>query len=548
MAKVVIAMSLGSSGIIAGGLINGNGEIEDSIPCSSGCGKSLKDRCSELVQEGLRRCSRLGFQPMAIGVSTNGEVRDGRVLGRNFKGDEGLLQKTLEERFHLPTKVMNRFHACALGVSHILQDNGSLGVVNVSNAVGYGMVSAGKVREHYDPVKGAGGLRKIERHSDGKTMSIANIAGISAMLDRFQDSKMTGLHQLFAKVSSGSSLAKKIENDAAEAVAELAGDLHTSFSPERLAALVYSREPLTKREREVFLGRVQEKVKNKYPQAPEIQLVTHLSEEDAKLVGVAKAAMERIASDSKMHEPEPLFHSQNEKGMGDHLFAVTGSPASGKTTFVAETLLKKLQEHGVRVGGVISKELRNQKERTGFVMKSLYPGKGWSEAIELAVVEKYAPPNTDHSKYKRFVAPVSTFLVNVQNVTDSIVPELQKIQQAAEVIIIDEVATMQLFSKDFENAVEEILHSKIPTIVTIPERSKSGLVQRIRTVTERNGLLCVLDAKDRSRSQRIGERQLMPRLLDEIEKYRAVKSEKAEFVSRTYISQSPPRKRARIGE
>lgn len=449
----------------------------------------LSYRCVSPAEEIIRLCAINQYAPIAVGVSTKGNVKNGFVTENRNNQRAIDLKGILERKFGLQTEVLNRFHATALGVNQVLNNcnDTSLAVINVSNGVGYGVVQKGKILEVYDRDKGAGGLRIVERLSDRKWMSVASIAGSEAIKARAKEffGKYQSVGEIF-KLAKTNSRAAEILDDAADALAELVSDLDESYRPRKIVSIFYSKEECLEVDKLNFLKKVKRKAERKIRFPINIDL-SEINELDAKLIGAAQIAMQRL-----------------KDCVNESLFVITGEPTCGKTTFVAKTLVGELKRQGIKVGGITCHETRGLRGgRTGFSMNLLSASES-DRSIELARVGAVEEGNW---------RPFTRFSVNLKNINDFAVPTLKNAMINAEVIIIDEIASMQLLSEQFSDTVEEILNLNKPTVVTVPIHcSKHGIIDRIKQRAKKNNLLFTLNAKDRQKSQNSAYNSILPLL------------------------------------
>jgi len=145
---------------------------------------------------------------------------------------------------------------------------------------------------------------------------------------------------------------------------------------------------------------------------------------------------------------------------------LTGRPGVGKTTLLIETI-REVEGRGLRVGGMVSREVRDESVRVGFEISDLASGqKGW-----LAHVEQPEGPRI--GKYRVNLKDLLEIGVNAINraAADSTIS----------VIAIDEIGPMELCSEDFKTAVEKAIESEKPLIGTIHYRARSTLIDQIRS-------------------------------------------------------------------
>lgn len=124
----------------------------------------------------------------------------------------------------------------------------------------------------------------------------------------------------------------------------------------------------------------------------------------------------------------------------DKNILLTGKPGVGKTTIIQKAIDRLPPV--IETGGFITCEIRENAKRTGFKIKSL-DGK---EAI-LAHVDIDSSYNV--SKYGVDIEALDSVAV------DSILSSLDK-----DIIIIDEIGKMELFSRKFKDAVKKALNQR----------------------------------------------------------------------------------------
>lgn len=128
------------------------------------------------------------------------------------------------------------------------------------------------------------------------------------------------------------------------------------------------------------------------------------------------------------------------------LLLLTGAPGAGKTTIIKEAL-SRVNE---RAGGFYTREIREQGVRQGFELVTLE-----GEATVLAHVN--APGGHRVSKYG----------VRVENLDAVGVTAIRRAIQECDVVVIDEIGKMELFSPSFRDAVRDALMSGKKVLGTI---------------------------------------------------------------------------------
>jgi nucleoside-triphosphatase len=154
--------------------------------------------------------------------------------------------------------------------------------------------------------------------------------------------------------------------------------------------------------------------------------------------------------------------------------AVTGSPGIGKTTVVAGVVEKMADVAGMRVGGVLARDKRYKDRRIGFELLDLATG-----AVGTLADETGSGPQL--GKYR--VHPEDLDGMGAQAIQSALKCDL---------IVVDEVAPMELSSRKFVSAVEMAIASSKPMLVVLHEWSNHRLAKKIRstfrviTVTREN--------------------------------------------------------------
>ena len=118
------------------------------------------------------------------------------------------------------------------------------------------------------------------------------------------------------------------------------------------------------------------------------------------------------------------------------VYLLTGKPGTGKTSLIKEAVA----ELEGRAGGFYTEEIRSQGTRLGFKLVTL----DGHEAI-LA--------HTDFNK--RF--QVGKYGVDVESLDRVGVSALRKAAEQCDLVVVDEIGKMELFSADFREAVLEII-------------------------------------------------------------------------------------------
>jgi nucleoside-triphosphatase len=143
---------------------------------------------------------------------------------------------------------------------------------------------------------------------------------------------------------------------------------------------------------------------------------------------------------------------------------ITGLPGVGKTT-VLTTAIDILRERGFSVGGMLSREARENGVRVGFEIVDLASQKhGW-----LAHVKQPSGPR------------VGKYRVNLQDLEAVGTKAITEATEKCDVVAIDEIGPMELFSQKFRDAVETAMKSRKTVIAVVHWKVKDKLVDSIKT-------------------------------------------------------------------
>jgi len=127
-------------------------------------------------------------------------------------------------------------------------------------------------------------------------------------------------------------------------------------------------------------------------------------------------------------------------------YLLSGEPGSGKTTIIKEVLSKVNKS----AGGFYTEEIRVQGARQGFKIITLD-----GESAVLA-----------HTSV-RSQCRVSKYGVDTDSMDKVAVPALKQAIQSKDIVVLDEIGKMELFSSPFKDAVIEALESGKKVLGTI---------------------------------------------------------------------------------
>jgi nucleoside-triphosphatase len=138
---------------------------------------------------------------------------------------------------------------------------------------------------------------------------------------------------------------------------------------------------------------------------------------------------------------------------------LTGSPGVGKTTVLIKAV-NALKERGYSVGGMISREIREGGTRVGFEILNLNNSeRGW-----LAHVNQEGGPQ------------VGKYRVNLSDLNNIGGEAIIYAVENCDVVAIDEVGPMELFSEKFRDATRRALESPKLVMALVHWKAQDKLV------------------------------------------------------------------------
>ncbi|MEM1722149.1 MAG: NTPase [Candidatus Jordarchaeales archaeon] len=141
---------------------------------------------------------------------------------------------------------------------------------------------------------------------------------------------------------------------------------------------------------------------------------------------------------------------------------VTGPPGCGKST-LASKVIEKAREKGLRVGGIITPEIREGGTRKGFLIVDLLTG----EKELMASVGEGAPK-------------VGKYVVHTSAIASLGFRALIRAAEEADIIVVDEIGKMELMVDEFSQAVRRVIDCKKPFLGTIGLNLKHPLALELK--------------------------------------------------------------------
>jgi nucleoside-triphosphatase len=163
------------------------------------------------------------------------------------------------------------------------------------------------------------------------------------------------------------------------------------------------------------------------------------------------------------------------------IIVLTGAPGVGKTTAVLR-VARELKERGVKVGGIVSRELRINNMRIGFEFIDLTS----NDRSVLASITGNGP------KVGKYFVNVAGCNFAAERLTDAI--------RNSDLIICDEIGPMELKSKELIDSAKNLLYVDKKVIVVVHQKLQHLLTDEFRN---KSSLLINLDLENREKVNEI---------------------------------------------
>jgi nucleoside-triphosphatase len=162
------------------------------------------------------------------------------------------------------------------------------------------------------------------------------------------------------------------------------------------------------------------------------------------------------------------------------ILLLSGSPGVGKTTVLVR-VVEGLKSKGYSVGGMLSREVRSNGNRVGFEILSLMDSqRGW-----LAQVDQKEGPQ------------VGKYRVNLFDLDRVGVAAIAEAVDRCEVVAVDEIGRMELFSAGFKEAVTRAVQSKKLVVATVHWRERGFLISVLDKIDDVQWFEVSMDKRER---------------------------------------------------
>jgi nucleoside-triphosphatase len=161
---------------------------------------------------------------------------------------------------------------------------------------------------------------------------------------------------------------------------------------------------------------------------------------------------------------------------------LTGNPGVGKTTVLMKTV-NALKEKGYSVGGMISREVREGGTRVGFEILDLNSGRrGW-----LAHINQKTGPQV--GKYRVNIEDLD--LIGTQAIINAV--------EQCDIIAIDEIGPMELFSEKFKEVTRKALESRKLVLAVVHWKAKNTVISEAKNREDAETTTVTMDNREKLR-------------------------------------------------
>ena len=149
--------------------------------------------------------------------------------------------------------------------------------------------------------------------------------------------------------------------------------------------------------------------------------------------------------------------------MNSKIWGVTGRTGTGKTK-VINTLYYRLSSENISMGGILTRDIRKYGKRTGIEIMNISTG----ITFELADIDRKIGPR------------LQKFRINKDNIDNLIIDELYQSSTKAELLIIDMIGPMELFSNRFCDLLQSLLNEDKKILCAIQTKFDHPIIKEIK--------------------------------------------------------------------
>jgi nucleoside-triphosphatase THEP1 len=131
---------------------------------------------------------------------------------------------------------------------------------------------------------------------------------------------------------------------------------------------------------------------------------------------------------------------------------ITGPPRCGKSTLISKLIKYYIIEKKFVIHGFLTPEIREGGRRIGFDIQDIFSGNSYQLARQGDFKTKYRV-----GKYNVFIDEFDNYLEKLLDLDG----------KSFDMLVIDEIGKMELFSVKFQDFIKQIFTSSIPVLATI---------------------------------------------------------------------------------
>ena len=149
--------------------------------------------------------------------------------------------------------------------------------------------------------------------------------------------------------------------------------------------------------------------------------------------------------------------------MNTRIWGVTGRTGTGKTK-VINTLHYRLLSDNISMGGVLTRDIKNHGKRIGIEIHNISTGINY----EIANINRKTGPR------------LQKFRINLENIDNYLIKELNDSSLNADLIIIDMIGPMELFSIEFCELIKKLLKQEKKILCAIQTKYNHPIIKEIK--------------------------------------------------------------------